>query len=105
MVDYFDFVGYVVFGVILMVNDMKEVEYKGCDKFVLGDVIVFVICKLKYIYLSFVINWVNDLFVNRYIFWNEYEMFLEGVLEIVVLVNFLFEEFLFYFIVMRDFVF
>lgn len=103
--DYPDPVGYVAPGVILMVNDMKEVEYKGRDKFVPGDVTVSVTCKPKHIYPSSATNWANDLFANRYIFRNEHEMPLEGVSETAVLGNFSLEESLPYLIAMRDSVF
>lgn len=88
-----------------MVNDMKEVEYKGRDKFVPGDVTVSVTCKPKHIYPSSATNWANDIFANRYIFRNEHEMPLEGVSETAVLANFSLEESLPYLIAMRDSVF
>ena len=56
-----------------MVNEMKEVEHRGRDKFVPGDVTVFVACKQKHIFPSSATNWANDLFANRYIFRNEHE--------------------------------
>ena len=43
--DYPDPVGYVSPGVILLVNDMKEVEHRGRDKFFQTDVTVSVTCK------------------------------------------------------------
>ena len=70
-----------------MVNDMKEVEHRGRDKFVPRDVTVSVNCKPKHIYPSSVTNWANDLFANRYVFQNDHEMPLEGVSETAVLDN------------------
>lgn len=72
--DYPDSVGCVSPGVILMVNDMKEVELKGRDKFVATDVTVSVTCKPKHIYPSSATNWANDLAACRYRFRNEHEV-------------------------------
>lgn len=57
-----------------MVNDMKEVELKGRDKFVATDVTVSVTCKPKQIYPSSTTNWANDLVACRYRFRNEHEV-------------------------------
>ncbi|CAH3166202.1 unnamed protein product, partial [Porites evermanni] len=72
--DYPASAGYVSPGVILMVNDMKEVELKGRDKFVATDVTVSVTCKPKHIYPSSATNWANDLVACRYRFCNEHEV-------------------------------
>ena len=103
--DYPDRVGYVAPGVKLMVNDMKEVEHRGHDKFIPKDVTVSVTCKPKHIYPSSATNWANDLFANRYVFRNEHEMPLEGVSETAVLDTFFLEDSLPYLIAMRDSVF
>ena len=67
---------------------MKEVEHRGCDKFVPRDVTVSVTCKPKHIYPSSATNWANDLFANRYVFQDEHQMPLEGVSETAALDNF-----------------
>ena len=72
--DYPDPVGYVSPGVVLLVNNMKETEHKGRDKFVSDDVSVYVNCKPKHIYPSTATNWANDLFLVRYRFQYEHEM-------------------------------
>ena len=88
-----------------MVNDMKEVEHSGRDKFAPKDVTVSVTCKTKHIYPSSATNWAKDLFANRYVFRNEHEMPLEGVSETAVLDNFSPKDSLPYLIAMRDSVF
>ena len=88
-----------------MVNDMKEVEHRGRDKFVPRDVTVSVTCKPKHIYPSSATNWANDLFANRYVFRNDHEMPLEGVSETAVLDNFSLEDSLPYLIAIGDSVF
>ena len=88
-----------------MVNDMKEVEHRGRDKFVPRDVTVSVTCKPKHIYPSSATNLTNDLFANRYVFRNERDMPLEGVSETAVLGNFSREDSLLYLMAMRDSVF
>ena len=82
--DYPDPVGYILPGVILMVNNTEEVEHRGCDKIVPTDVTVSVTCKPKHIYPSSATNWANDLFTNRYLFKNEHEMSVEVESERVV---------------------
>lgn len=72
--DYPDTVGYVSPGVILLVNEMKEVEYKERDKFTLTDCTVTVTCKPKHIYQSTATNWQNDLFSVRYLYRDEHEV-------------------------------
>lgn len=72
--DYPDPVGYVSPGVVILVNNMKETEHKGRDKFVSDDVSVYVNCKPKHIYPSTATNWSNDLFLVRYRFQYEHEM-------------------------------
>ena len=88
-----------------MVNDMKEVEHRGRDKFVPRDVTVSVTCKPKHIFPSSATNWANDLFANRYVFQNKRQMPLEGVSETAVLHNFSLEDSLPYLIAMRNTVF
>ena len=44
--------GYVSPGVILLVNDMKEVSYKDRDRYAKEDVTVTVTCKPKLVYPS-----------------------------------------------------
>lgn len=88
-----------------MVNDMKEVEHRGRDKFVPRDVTVSVTCKPKHISPSSGTNWANDLFANRYVFRNDHEMPLEGVSETAVLDNFSLEDSLPYLIARGDSVF
>ena len=72
--DYPDPVGYVAPGVVLLVNEMKETEHKGCDKFVPTNVTVNVTCKPKHIYSSSATNWANDLISTRYNFRSEHEV-------------------------------
>ena len=76
--DYPDPVGYVSPGVILLVNNMKETEHKGSDKFVSDGVSIYVNCKPKHVYPSTATNWSNDLFLARYRFQYEHEMSFDG---------------------------
>ena len=57
-----------------MVNDMKELQHKGRDKFVPTDVPIGVTCKPKHVYPSTATNWANDLFSIRYTFRSEHEV-------------------------------
>ena len=72
--DYPDPVGYVSPGVILMVNDMKEVEHGNSKSFVPTDVTVSVTCKPKKIYPSTATNWANDMVAIRHLFREEHEI-------------------------------
>ena len=72
--DYPDPVGYVSPGVILMVNDMKEVEHRNSKSFVPTDVTVSVTCKPKKIYPSTATNWANDMVAVRYLYRDEHEI-------------------------------
>ena len=72
--DYPDPVGYVAPGVVLVVNEMKEVEYQGGDKFHPTNVTINVTCKPKHIYPSSATNWTNDLISTRYNFRQEHEV-------------------------------
>lgn len=75
--DYPQDSGYVSPGVILLVNNMKEVPYNGTDKFVREDVTVTVTCKPKKFYPSSATNWFNDLYSVRYSFPEEHELELD----------------------------
>jgi len=75
--DYPQDSGYVSPGVILLVNNMKEVPYNGTDKFVREDVTVTVTCKPKKLYPSSATNWFNDLYSVRYLFPEEHELELD----------------------------
>ncbi len=72
--DYPDTVGYVSPGVILLVNEMKELWHEGKDSFSLMDCTVTVTCKPKYVYPSTATNWQNDIFATRYLFPEEHEI-------------------------------
>ena len=72
--DYPQDCGYVSPGVILLVNDMKEVVHRDTDKFVREDVTVTVTCKSKKVYPSSATNWFNDLYSIRYLFPEEHEI-------------------------------
>ena len=72
--DYPDPVGYVSPGVILMVNDMKEVEHRNSKSFVPTDIAVSVTCKPKKIYPSTATNWANDMVAVRYLYRDEHEI-------------------------------
>ena len=72
--DYPDPVGYVSPGVVLLVNDMKEIDHEGKDKFVPTNVRVTVTCKPKHSYPSTATNWANDLTATRYLFCKEHEV-------------------------------
>ncbi|KAJ7384371.1 hypothetical protein OS493_022484 [Desmophyllum pertusum] len=72
--DYPQECGYVSPGVILLVNNMKEVSYKDTDRYVRDDVTVTVTCKPKLVYPSTATNWFNDLYRVRYLFTKEHEM-------------------------------
>ena len=76
--DYPDPVGYVSPGVILLVNNMKETEHKGSDKFVSDGVSIYVNCKPKHVYPSTATNWSNDLFLARYRSQYEHEISFDG---------------------------
>ena len=43
-----------------MVNDMKELQHNGRDKFVPTDVSIGVTCKPQHVYPSTTTNWAND---------------------------------------------
>ena len=75
--DYPQDSGYISPGVILLVNNMKEVAYNGTDKFVREDVTVTVTCKPKKLYPSSATNWFNDLYSVRYLFPEEHELELD----------------------------
>ena len=89
----------------LTVNDMKEVEHGGRNKFVPSDVTVSVMCKPKHIYPSSATNWANDLVANRYLFLNEHEIPLEEAAKETVFNNAFVKNALPYFTAMRDSVF
>ena len=72
--DYPQECGYVSPGVILLVNNMKEVSYKDTDRYVRDDVTVTVTCKPKLVYPSTATNWFNDLYRVRYLFPQEHEL-------------------------------
>lgn len=72
--DYPDTVGYVSPGVILLVNDMKEVQHEVRDKFTTTDSTVTVTCKPKHVYPSSATNWHNDMFAVRYFYREEHEV-------------------------------
>lgn len=72
--DYPDPVGYVSPGVVLLINDMKEIDHEGKDKFVPTNVTVTVTCKPKHSYPSTATNWANDLTTTRYLFRKEHEV-------------------------------
>ena len=76
--DYPNKVGYVTPGVILLVNSMSEIEYKGRDKFVPKDVTVTVTCKPKLLYPSSATNWANDMYAIRLNFREEHEVCYEN---------------------------
>ena len=76
--DYPDKFGYVAPGVILLVNSMSEIEYKGRDKFVSEDVTVTVTCKPKLLYPSSATNWANDMYAIRLNFREEHEVCYEN---------------------------
>lgn len=101
--DYPDTVGYVSPGVVLMVNNMKELQHKGRDKFVPTDLSIGVICKPKHVYPSTATNWANDLFSIRYTFRSEHEVPMNSVADANA--NFLPDEALPYLIGVRDSIF
>ena len=72
--DYPQECGYVSPGVILLVNDMNEVEYKNTDRYVKEDVTVTVTCKPKLVYPNSATNWFNDLYRVRYLFAEEHQV-------------------------------
>ncbi len=72
--DYPDPVRYVSPGVVLLVNDMKEIDHEGKDKFVPTNVTVTVTCKPKHSYPSTATNWANDLTATQYLFRKEHEV-------------------------------
>ena len=74
MSDYPEKCGYVTPGVILMVNDQEEVEFRGRDKFVPKDVTVSVTAKPKMVYPSNPTNWENDRYTIRLEFRKEHEV-------------------------------
>ena len=74
MSDYPEKCGYVTPGVILMVNDQEEVEFRGRDKFVPKDVTVSVTAKPKMVYPSNPTNWENDRYIIRLEFRKEHEV-------------------------------
>ena len=75
--DYPQDSGSVSPGVILLVNNMKEVPYNGTDKFMREDVTVTVTCQPKKLYPSSATNWFNDLYSVRYLFPEEHELELD----------------------------
>ena len=75
--DYPQNCGCVSPGVILLVNNMKEVPYNGTDNFVREDVTGTVTCKPKKLYPSSATNWFNDLYSVRYLFPEEHELELD----------------------------
>ena len=72
--DYPQECGYVSPGVILLVNNMKEVKYNETDRYVKDDVTVTVTCKPKLVYPSTATNWFNDLYRIRYLYSEEHEI-------------------------------
>ena len=66
--DYPQECGYVSPRVILIVNNMKEVEYNETDRYVKDDVTVTVTCKPKLVYPSTSTNWFNDVYRIRYLY-------------------------------------
>ena len=66
--DYPQECGYVSPGVILLVNDIKEVSYKDRDRYAKEDVTVMVTCKPKLVYPSTATNWFNDIYRIRYMY-------------------------------------
>jgi hypothetical protein len=76
--DYPDTVGYVSPGVILLVNDMKEVSHNETDVFSITNATVTVTCKPKHVYPSTATNWQNDIFAVRYLFPEEHEVTPDG---------------------------
>lgn len=75
--DYPQDSGYVSPGVILLVNNTKEVCYNGSDKFAREDVTVTVTCKPKKLYPNSATNCFNDLYSVRYLFPEEHELELD----------------------------
>ena len=80
MSDYPEKCRYVTPGVILMVNDQEEVEFRGRDKFVRKDVTVSVTAKPKMVYPSNPTNWENDRYTIRLEFRKEHEEHEEQVI-------------------------
>ena len=64
--------GYVSRGVILLVNDMKEVVRRDTEKFVQEDVTVAY--KPMKVHPSSATNWFNDLYSIRFLFPEEHEI-------------------------------
>ena len=71
--DYPEKCGYITPGVILMVNDEEEIEFRGRDKFVPTDLTVAVTVKPRMVCSSNATNWETDRCATRLQFGNEHE--------------------------------